>query len=245
MERIPTAPPLFTPSTVHANYQIAGFNLNAGLRELSQSCRNFRKFSPTRQNETSDSSNNGFNFGASHKLPWYGSFTANYNHSYFDSEYADTTYSGAVDTVNAAATFHPLDKLESRSVQLTTRTTCWVVFTRTSSPPAASCSRTLPARPRLRLMWSGYGSYKFADHLFALANVNYHPAELPGQQLQRHDSYWIGNLLETSCWGGQSSVPRSVFPGMTDSTTNQGNTGLHGPGNYSRQFGGWTVNGSG
>ncbi len=95
---------------MNASYQIAGFNLTGNYVNYANHSQ-FPEVFTNNQQETSDSSNNAFNFGASHKLPWYGSFTANYNHSYFTSDYADTTYSGAVDTANAAATFHPLDKL--------------------------------------------------------------------------------------------------------------------------------------
>ena len=78
----------------------------------SASQSQFPEIFTNQQPQTANSSNNSFNFGASHKLPWYGAFNANYNHSYFNSDYANTTYSGAVDTVNMGVTLHPVNKLD-------------------------------------------------------------------------------------------------------------------------------------
>ena len=81
--------------------QIAGFNLSADYVNYAHHAQ-FPEIFTNNQQETASSSTDSFNFGVSHTLPWYGSFTANFTHSNFNSEFADTNYSGAVDTVNAA-----------------------------------------------------------------------------------------------------------------------------------------------
>ena len=114
------------------------------------------------QQETSDSSNNSFSFGASHKLPWYGSFTANFTHSYFTSDYSDTTYSGAVDTANAAATFHPLDKLNIGVSSSYTNDLLGSLYQNIITSGGVIQQNT-PGTTSTSFNVDGYGSYKFAE----------------------------------------------------------------------------------
>jgi hypothetical protein len=79
----------FHSFNAHAYYQIGGFILNGGYVNSATESQ-FPEIFTDQQPETADSSNNSFNFGASHKLPWSGAFTTNYNHSYINSNFADT-----------------------------------------------------------------------------------------------------------------------------------------------------------
>ena len=230
----------FHAFNVHAYYQIAGFNLNAGYLN-SASHAEFPEVFTGGTLETSDSSNNGFYFGVSHKLPWYGSFNVNYNHSYFNSEYADTTYSGAVDTVNAAATFHPLDKLNIGASTYYTNNLLGGLY-QTIVTSGGVLQQNTPGTTSTSFDMDGYGSYKFTEHIFALANVdyrqqNYLGSNFSGTTVTGSVTYWRFLL------GGHFSSVFSVSRN-DNSTTNQGDTGLLALANYSRQLGGWTVNGS-
>ncbi|MGO9517886.1 MAG: hypothetical protein ACLPND_12645 [Candidatus Korobacteraceae bacterium] len=224
----------------HANYQIAGFNLTGGyINAASQS--QFPEIFTNQQEETADSHNSGFNFGASHKLPWYGSFTANYNHSYFTSEYADTSYSGAVDTVNASANFHPLDKLDLGVSSNYTNNLLGSLY-QTIITSGGVLQQNTPGSTSTSFNVDGYGSYKFLEHLFALANVDY-----------RQQSY-LGSSFSGTTVSGSVTYWRHLLGGTFSSaltlslnentSTSQATTGLLALANYSRQIGGWTVNGA-
>ncbi len=90
---------------------------------------------------------------------------------------------------------------------------------------------------------NGYGSYKFADNLFALASVNYIQQSYLGSSYNGTTvtgtvTYW------KQVWGGVFSSSFSVSDSV-NSTTNQSNLGFAALANYSRQIGGWNVSGSG
>jgi hypothetical protein len=231
----------FHSFNVHAYYQIAGFNLNGGYVN-SGSNSQFPEIFTNQQIQTADSSNHGFNFGASHKLPWYGTFTVNYNHSYFDSTYADTSYSGAVDTVNAAATFHPLDKLNIGVSSNYTNNLLGALY-QTIITSGGVVQQNTPGSNSNSVDVSGFGSYKFTDHIFALANVDYRQqsylgSSFSGTTVTGSVTYWNHML------GGTFSSTLSVSRN-DNNTMSQATTGLIALANYSRQIGGWSVTGSG
>src|SRR5271167_3417224 len=161
----------FHSFNVNANYQIAGFNLTGNYVNYANHSQ-YPEIFTNNEPETSDSSSNGFNIGVSHKLPWYGSFNANYNHSYFNSDYADTTYSGAVNTVNASATFHPLDKLNLGVNGNYTDNLLGSLY-QTVITSGGVIQQNTPGTTSTSFNVNGFASYKFADNLVALANVNY------------------------------------------------------------------------
>jgi hypothetical protein len=231
----------FHSFNVHTSYQIAGFNLTGGYVNSANHAQ-FPEIFTNQQEETSDSSNSGFNFGASHKLPWYGSFTANYNHSYFDSEFANTSYSGAVDTVSAAATFHPLDPLNVGVSSNYTNNLLGALYQNIITSGGVLQQNT-PGTTSTSFNVNGFASYKFAENLIALADVNYVQQSYLGNSY--NDTTVTGTMTYWKrVWSGVFSSSVSVSDSL-NSNTNQGNLGFAALANYSRQFGGWNVSGSG
>ena len=224
----------FHAFNVHAYYQVAGFNLNGGyLNAASQS--QFPEIFTDQQPQTADSSNNSFTFGASHKLPWYGAFNANYNHAYFTSDYADTTYSGAIDTVNAAVTFHPLSRLD---VGMSTNYTNNLLGTLYQNilTSGGVIQQNTPGTNSTSVDVDGYGSYKITDHIFTIANAEYRQqsylgSSFNGTVVSGSVTYWK-HLL-----GGTFSSVFSMSESQ-NSTTSGNTTGLLALVNYSRQIAG-------
>ncbi|HKI13084.1 MAG TPA: hypothetical protein VKA02_13275 [Candidatus Acidoferrum sp.] len=90
----------------HAIYQIGGFNLNGGY-VYNQTHAQFPLILQTQQLENLDNHGSSYSLGASHDLPFHGSFSANFNRSDFTSDFSDGRYSGTVDTFNLSANLHP------------------------------------------------------------------------------------------------------------------------------------------
>ncbi len=231
----------FHSFNVNASYQIAGFSLTGGyLNALTHS--QFPEIFTNQQTETLDSSNNGFNFGASHMLPWNGAFSVHYSHSYFNSDYTNTTYSGAVDTVSAASTFHPFGNLTFGVSSNYTNNLLGALYQNIITSGGVIQQNT-PGTSSTSFNVNGFGSYKISDNLFALANVNYVEqsylgSSYNGTTITGGVTYW------KRLWSGVFSSSVSVSD-SNNSTTNQSNIGLVALANYSRQIGGWNVSGSG
>jgi hypothetical protein len=231
----------FHAFNAHANYQIAGFNVNGGyVNSASQS--QFPEIFTNQQAATADSSNSSFSFGASHKLPWNGSFNANYNHSYFTSDYANTTYSGAIDTVSASATLHPINKLDVGLSSNYTNNLLGGLYQNILTAGGVIQQNT-PGTTSTSTDLDAYGSYKFTEHIFTLANLDY-----------RQQSY-LGSSFSGTTVGGSITYWRHLLGGTfssvfsisenQNSTTSGNTTGLVALVNYSRQIAGWAVTGAG
>jgi hypothetical protein len=231
----------FHAFNVNASYQLAGFNLTANYVNYANHSQ-FPEVFTNNQQETSDSTNNSFSVGASHKLPWYGSFSANFTHSYFTSDYTDTSYSGAVDTANANANFHPLDKLNLGISSGYTNNLLGSIY-QNFITSGGVIQQNIPGTTSTSFNVDGYGSYKFADNFFALANVSYIQQSYLGSS---YDGTTVTGTLTywKRVWSGVFSSSFGVSDSV-NSTTSQSNIGLVALANYSRQFGGWNVSGAG
>src|SRR5271165_2825018 len=84
----------------HMFYQIDGFNLNGGFVH-SQTHSEYPLVLQNQQLESLDNDGNTFTFGASHTLPFHGTFGVNYNRSDFSTDFTDGHYNATVDTVSS------------------------------------------------------------------------------------------------------------------------------------------------
>ena len=106
----------FRSFSANSMYQLHGWSLNGGYQR-NASHSEFPQFFGNQDLEKSSAGGNSFSVGAGHALPWDGSFSANFNRSSFDSNFAEvdgsgnSQYSGTADTGNAAVSFHPLNRL--------------------------------------------------------------------------------------------------------------------------------------
>jgi len=90
--------------------ELAGFDLNGGYQRGSQN-EMIPELVSGEPAVTSDSSVNSFNFGAGHKLPLDGAFSAGFSRSYLSTNYTGGNYNGTIDTVTGTAGFSPMPHL--------------------------------------------------------------------------------------------------------------------------------------
>ena len=231
----------FHAFNAHAYYNIAGFNLTGGYTN-SENNSQFPEIFTDLQPTTATTTDSGFNFGASHRLPWYGAFTANYSHSNFDSAYADTSYSGSVDTVNAAVTFHPIERLDVGVSSDYTNNLLGALYQNVITSGGV-IQQVIPGTTSNAYDVNGFGSYKISEHMFTLGDVTY-----------RQQSYYGSNFSSTTAtgsftywrflYGGTFSSSFSISDSATN-PSNQGGLGFFGLVNYSKRFGLWSVSAAG
>lgn len=226
---------------LRSGYSLAGFNLSAYYEdgtshsEIPQVLQNL-------QSETATSNNSGYGFAAGHALPLHGAFSATYNSSYVDSDYAGYSYSGTVDTTTASASFQPTNKLH---VSVSTDYSSNLAGVLYQQIVAAGGVAVEP--PNL-----GEGSHSFD----VLGNASY--AILPNLQAQaiaeRREQYFLGENYGANSYGGGITYGRPLFGGnvnaaltVTDNTLDNSNLnalGLNGTINYNRRIHNWVVGAS-
>jgi len=224
----------------HATYRIAGFNLVGGYIYN----QNHSEYPQIVNNEmqTSDNSGNSFSFGGNHDIGWHGNAAAHFSHSNFSSDYLQSSYSGAVNTVDANVMFHPKETLTLASNMYYTDNlvgTLWqnIVTTggvvRQSTPGQSSSSFDINA----------LAAYNVTQHLITSGTVDRR------QQTYFGKSYGSNTLTGTaSYWnrllGGALSSVLAVTYTNVDST-GLSTVGLLSSLTYFRRVGGWELNGSG
>ncbi len=96
---------------LNSSYQWLGFGLGASYYRGAATSEFPEFLSGSSQLETSNSSDHGYSFNASHRLPWNGSSFASYNSSSVDSKFQTTDTNFTVDTFTTGAAIHPGSKL--------------------------------------------------------------------------------------------------------------------------------------
>jgi len=225
----------------HAIYRIDGFNLNAGYVH-TQNHGEYPLILQNQQIENLDNDGNSYSFGASHDLPFRGTFGANFNHSDFNSDFSDGRYAGTVDTVDANANFHPTarwtlganfnytDNLLGTLYQ-NIITAGGIVQQNTPGQSSDSWDTSALANYNLSKHWIFYGTFEHRDQSY-LGNA-YGSNTLTGSV-----NYWNRVL------GGSLSTVLSVTR-TTEDSSNLSTVGLLSVVNYSRKIELWDVSASG
>jgi len=226
---------------IRSGYTLEGFNLSAYYQDGS-SHSEIPQVLTNSQAESATSSNSGYGFAVGHALPLHGAFSATYNSSYVDSDYAGYTYSGTIDTSTATASFQPTNKFHvSVSTDYSDNLT-GVLY-----QAIVGAGGVVVQPPNL-----GQGSHSFD----VLGNASY--AILPNLQLQaiaeRRQQYFLGENYGANSYGGGVTYGRTLFGGninaaltLTDNTIDNSNLntlGLNGTINYNRRIQKWVMGGS-
>lgn len=225
----------------HAMYRIEGFNLNGGYVH-SQTHSEYPLILQTQQLVNLDNSGNSYTFGASHDLPFHGSFGANFNHSDFTSDFSDGRFSGTVDTVNSNVNFHPTARWTLGANFNYTDNLLGTLYQniitaggipQQSTPGQSSNSWDASALASYNLTkhWIFYGTFEHRDQSFL--GSAYGSNSLTGSV-----NYW-NRLL-----GGSLSTVLSVTR-TTEDTSNLSTVGLLSVVNYARKIELWDVSASG
>jgi hypothetical protein len=225
----------------HAIYRIEGFNLNAGYVR-SQTHAEYPLILQTQQVENLSNSGNSYTFGASHDLPFHGSFGVNFNRSDFDSGFSDGRYSGTIDTLNANTNFHPTAQLTLGANFNYTDNLLGTLFQNIITAGGV-LQQSTPGQSSNSWDASGLGSYNLTKHwvlsgMFEHREQSYFGSAFGSNSLTGSVNYWNRFL------GGSLSTVLSVTRTTQDSS-NLSAVGLVSVVNYSRRIALWDVSGSG
>ena len=225
---------------LHANYAVAGFNLNGGYVYTQNHSR--YPLLLTNEEQTSDNNSKSFSFGANHPLPLHGSFSANFNRSDFHSDFSQSSYSGIVDTISSSAMVHPVATL---TLAANTSYTDNLVGTLVQNITTAGgvIQQTTPGQSSNAFDVSGLASYNLTQHIILTGTVERRQQTFFGNTYASNGvtgsvSYW------NRVWGGSLSTVLSVTRTSVDSSR-QSAVGLLSVVNYSRKVGLWDLAGSG
>ncbi len=225
----------------HVMYKVDGFNLNGGFVH-SQTNSEYPLVLEGQQIETMNNDANSYSFGASHNLPFHGSFGANYSRSDFSADFADSRYSGTVDTVNSNVNLQPTARLTLGANFNYTDNLIGTLYQNIVSS-GGILQQSTPSQTSSSWDASGLASYNIAKHwimsgTFEHRDQSYFGSEYGSNALTSSLNYWNRVL------GGSFSTVLSVTR-TTEDTFNQSTVGLLSVTNYSREFGYWDVSVSG
>jgi len=225
---------------LRSGYMLLGFNLSAYFQD-GTSHSDIPQVLQGLPAETSASNDNAFGFTVGHQLPFHGGFSAQYNRSDVDSNYAGYSYNGSIDTYTANASFQLTNKFHvSVSTDYSDNLT--------GSLYQAIVGGGGVAEP----VDLGQRSHSFDF----LANTSY--ALLPNMQAlataEHREQFFLGENFGANSYGGGLTYGRTLLGGnfnaaaiATDNTlsTSSLNTfGFSGTVNFNRRFDGWVVGGA-
>lgn len=228
---------------VHSNYEIAGFHLNAFFNHNSWNSK-FPEFLSGQQESVEDSTAHDVGFGATHTLPFHGSFYANYDRASSDSNY----FSGAVgssntssytdDNESAGANFHPTQKLSFNVTENYTSNLSGYLAQSLGGGAGPVPGVNLGSGSH-SLTLGGGTSYQFTNALTGTA------------QATHFDQSYFGNSYTGTFVSGTLSYGKKLFDmftfsgGVVDSDDGQGDNalGFIGNVNFFHKFKGWSTSG--
>lgn len=233
--------------TLRSGYQVAGFRLSASFDHNTYNSV-FPQFLVGQQEASDDSSNNNFDFSASHNLPLHGTFSASYARASGTSNYLTTSdgqdVAGSTNdytTQNefATATFHPTKKLglfvnENFIDSLSGALNLTLIN-----------SGALPIYPNLgsgshSLTYGGGANYQLTNYISAYA------------QATHYDQYYFGQNYSGNFVSGTINYNKKILDlftvsaGVVDSSSVNGDNavGFMGNINYFHRFGTWETSGT-
>ena len=230
---------------LRSTYTLAGFRLGAYFNDGSSHSEAPEVFEGSSETETTNSGSHGFGFTATHRLPLHGNFSGSFNSSTFDTNIAEGSYGGTIDTTNASAGFQPTQKFQfSVSTDYSDNLTGSLYQAITSTggiavPPPEQANQSSHAFDLI-----GNASYTIRPNLQGLASATYRQQSFLGNSYSA-ESYGGGLNYWHTLFGGSLTAALSLTDNMT-STSSGNELGFSGTLNYSRRFedGRWTTGGS-
>lgn len=227
----------FHSLNLHSGYKWEGFNMGAYYTKGASHSLIPEIVTGVPADIHSDDDAYGFN--ASHWLPLHGTFAAGINRSDWSTDYADTTTSGTIDTVNATAGVHPAARL-----------------TITAS---ANYSDNLAGQIIQAVVAAGGGvpglnSNQSSNSLDLMTVASYTPLPslMTSAFFERRTQTFLGTNYGVKSYGGSASYTRGLLDGTFNSavtvTANSSDQngedtiGLSATENYSSIVLGWHVN---
>jgi len=225
---------------IRSGYTLEGFNLSAYYQDGSSHSQ-IPQVLQDLPEENAHSSNSAYGFTLGHRLPLQGAFSASYNSSTVDSNYAGYSFDGTIDTYTAVAAFQPTNKLHT-SVSTDYSDNLTGVLYQSIAGSGGAVQPTNLGQGSHSLDLQGNASYAILPNLQALATADH------------RQQYFLGESFSANSYGGGLTYGRELFGGslnaaltLTDntvSTSSQNTLGFSGTVNYNRRIGKWAMGGS-
>ena len=227
---------------VQVTHKLEGFNLT-GSYDHSTANELLPDLVTGGEPQTSDSSTNSFNVGASHKLPMRGEFDVTYSRSDMNANYSGGDYNGSVDTVTAGAGFNPFKKLNvSVNTQYTDNLSGSAFQPLVTSGAAVPPSLLSYATKSFTV--TGQQSYAIGNFI---SNLNLVATETHQEQTVLGESF-SGNTFSQMVnygrpvFGGFMNATASISENMVDFSQDQTSIGTYENISYTRGLHGWELN---
>ena len=252
----------FKSLNLRSNYTISGFNLTA-FYDIGHNHADIPQVFGNQTVEHIDSDNNGWGINGSHNLPWHGSASASYSHSYYNSNYLGYAYNGSINTVNASAGVNPTQKLSfSLSMGYTDNFagTLYQTIVPTSVAASASTAQvaasSTPAADPSTTTSNGTSTNSSSNALYFVGNATYAiaPNMILQAYAQRRQQTYAGTTYGADTFGLSAIYSRPLLGGFLNTALNfadnvsdqisgtafsfSGNVG------YNRNISDWVVSGN-
>jgi hypothetical protein len=227
----------FHSLNLHSGYLWAGFNMGAYFTSGGGNS----SIPPVVAGGVLDihSDNTAYGYNLSHRLPLQGSFAAGVNRSTWNTNYLDTSSTGAIDTVNATAGVHPTGKLSvMASANYSDNLTGQIIES------VIAAGGVIP----------GLNSNESSNSLDLTSVATYTPFKSLQTSgfVERRAQTYLGENYAVNSYGGSGSYTRVILNGSFNSSVsltanssnqNSGDTiGVSATENYSGLLLGWHVN---
>jgi hypothetical protein len=230
----------FHSLNLHSSYRLAGFNMGAYYSAGGGHSVIPQVVAGDQSTET-HSDNTAYGFNATHLLPLQGSVSAAINRSSWDSSYLGSNSSGTIDTVNALAAIHPVNKLSfSASANYSDNLSGQLIQSIVAAGSAVPGLNSNQTSNSLDLQ--GVASYTPLTNLQTSAYV------------ERRTQDFLGQSYGVTSYGGSGTYAHELLDGtfnaavtVTENTTDQtgeNTLGFSTTENYSSQVLGWHVGGT-
>ena len=227
--------------TLNSSYTRFGFNMGGAVFVGGSSSEFPEVFTSGEKTLSASSSDHGFTFSASHRLPWNGTWFGSYNSSTADTSFQNTHTNFTVDYLTTGAEFHPERKLQ--------------LFTNLSYSSNLSGSiedvvlesggvvqQSTPSAPSHSLEFTSGASYTPISHMFVQGDFERRTESFLGESFGSN-LYSAGANYYHLLLGGSISSALSAVESTVDN--NPAKTfGFTVSSTYNREILGWHVNSS-
>jgi hypothetical protein len=230
----------FHSFSLSSSYSIAGFNMGASYQTgVSNSV--IPQFLVGDQTGTITTDNSSYGVNVTHKLPLQGQFSTSFNRSNIDTDYLGYSYKGSFDTLVAAASAQPTDKLHMAVTGSYTDNLAGLLF-QNLLQTGNSLLPTNNLESSHAWDLNSSASYSLAANL-----------QLQGQ-VDRREQFYLGENFGATSFsagvtyahgllGGALSTGVSLIDSIVDNSSQNG-LGFSTNAGYNRRIGHWFVGGA-
>jgi len=230
----------FHTLNLHSSYSLAGFGMG-GFYSSGDSHALIPEVASNQTAEETDSDNSAYGFNASHPLPFHGSASASYNHSYWDTDYLGTSSTGSIDIVAGLAAVHPTEKLSfTGSANYSNNLTGQIIQSVLAAGGTAGALTSNEPSDSLDLQ--GVGSYAPMPNLQTSAYIERRTQDFLGSSYGV-TSYGQAGSYSHEFLDGTMNASLTVTENVPDKNGAQ-TVGISTTENYSTEFRGWHMNGA-